>query len=67
MAANADKSAASWVEIYNSSSRDIRLAGLGLYLTDAQCTGEEITIMDDIVAKALCLYSIVGHELAFKS
>ena len=60
MAANADKSAASWVEIYNSSSHDIRLSGLGLYLTDAQNTGEEITIMDDVVAKA-------GQRLVFST
>lgn len=60
VAANADKSAASWVEIYNSSSHDIRLSGLGLYLTDAQNTGEEITIMDDVVAKA-------GQRLVFST
>ena len=60
VAANADKSAASWVEIYNSSSREIRLAGLGLYLTDAQSTGEEITIMDDVVAKP-------GQRLVFST
>ena len=60
VAANADKSAASWVEIHNSSSRDIRLSGLGLYLTDAQTNGEEITIMDDVVAKA-------GQRLLFST
>ena len=60
VAANADKSSPSWVEIYNSSSREICLSGLGLYLTDAQTKGEEITIMDNVVAKA-------GQRLVFST
>ena len=48
VAANADKPATdSWVEIYNTSSHDISLAGLGLYVFDGEShtfTGDSLTL-----------------------
>lgn len=50
VAANSDKPMTdSWVEILNTSPREISLAGLGIYLFDEHSKGEEITILDDVV------------------
>ena len=61
VAANADKPATdSWVEIYNTSSRDISLAGLGLYVFDGDADGKELTIMDEMSIRA-------GERLVFST
>ncbi|MBO5419289.1 MAG: lamin tail domain-containing protein, partial [Bacteroidales bacterium] len=61
VAANADKPATdSWVEIYNTSSRDISLAGLGLYVFDGESDGDELTIMDEMSIRA-------GERLVFST
>ena len=61
VAANADKPAtASWVEIYNSSKKDLSLSGLGLYVFDDDSEGEELTIMDDRMILA-------GERLVFST
>lgn len=61
IAANADKPATdSWVEIYNSASRDVSLSGLGLYVFDEDSDGEELTIMDEMVIRA-------GERLVFST
>ena len=53
VAANADKIATdSWVELCNVSSKDIDLTGLGIFLFDQNSDGEELTIMDGIIARA---------------
>lgn len=61
VAANADKLLAdSWVEIHNTSSREIDLTGLGLFLYDEEYNGEEITIMDNQKARP-------GERLVFST
>ena len=51
VAANADKTQTdSWVEILNTTPREISLSGLAIYLSDDESKGEEITILDDVVA-----------------
>lgn len=50
VAANADKiQTDSWVEILNTTSREIQLNGLSIYLFDDEYKGEEITILDETV------------------
>ena len=66
VAANADKPAtASWVEIYNSSKKDLDLSGLGLYIFDEESEGEELTIMDDrtILAGERLVFSTADYSL----
>ena len=61
VAANADKLLAdSWVEIHNTSSREIDLTRLGLFLYDEEYNGEEITIMDNQKARP-------GERLVFST
>lgn len=42
----------SWVELHNTTSRNMELKGLGLYLFDEDSDGEEITILDDVIVMA---------------
>lgn len=61
VAANADKQlTASWVEVFNPTSRDIDLTGLGLFLYDEDSNGEELTIMEGMTARA-------GERLVFST
>ena len=61
VAANADKPGAhSWVEIQNTSSRDINLYGVGLYLSDGQSQGKEISMIADKSIKA-------GHRMVLST
>lgn len=53
VAANGDKIMMdSWVELHNTTSRNMELRGLGLYLFDEDSDGEEITILDDVILMA---------------
>ena len=61
VAANADKDRTdSWVEIYNSSSKEINLTGLDLYISDGNFAGEALTIMDGKTIRA-------GERLVFST
>lgn len=61
VAANADKPGAhSWVEIQNTSDRDINLYGVGLYLSDGQSQGKEISMIADKSIKA-------GHRMVLST
>lgn len=59
VAANTDKLLTdTWVEVYNPTSADIDLTGLGLFIFDENSNGEELTIMDNMTARA-------GERLVF--
>lgn len=61
VAPNAEKGRTdSWVEICNSTSGDINLTGLDLYISDSTSDGEVLTIMDDMTIRA-------GERLVFST
>lgn len=61
VAANADKADVhSWVEIMNTSGRDIKLRGVGLYLSVGSLSGEKISAADGVTLKA-------GHRLVLST